>query len=183
MNIQHWSTLSALALASTVFAQSPVPIKGIRNVRLSASVEHAIRVDGIKDSMRCDAVRDIYVPANRGYSSAWGSIVEIMADGKQFRSFSLDNVPHLGTGHAEDFEITDRGGLYVLAREVRKYSDVKVPVEFGSTYVLRFSPTGELEAQTQLNTDFGHVTPANLAVLKDGSFLLTGCGKTRLKRA
>jgi hypothetical protein len=170
--IRRWAALSVLAIASTMFAQSHVPIRGTQNVRLAASVERAIQVDGLKDRMRCDAAHDIYMPANRGYSSAWGSVVEIMADGKQFHSFSLDDIPDLETGHVEDFEITDRGGLYVLAREVRKYSDLEVPVEFGSTYILRFSPAGKLENQTKLNTDFGDAKPSGLAVLKGENFLV-----------
>jgi hypothetical protein len=180
--IRRWSTLTALAIASTVLAQSHVPIKGTQNVRLSASVEHAIAVEGLKDRMRCDAAHDIYVPANRGYSSAWGSVVEIMADGKQFHSFSLDDIPNLQTGHVEDFEITDRGGLYVLAREVRKYSDMQVPVEFGTTYILRFSPAGKLEDQTKLNTDFGDAKPTGLAVLKGESFLVASYSYTSDKK-
>jgi hypothetical protein len=162
-----------LVVASTVLAQSHVPIKVTQNVHLSASVEHAIQVDGIKDRMRCDAAHNIYVPANRGYSSAWGSVVEIVAGGKQFHSFSLDGVPNLDTGHVEDFEVTNSGSVYVLAREVRKYSNLQVPVEFGSAYILRFSPTGRLEGQTKLNTDFGDEKPAGLAVLQRENFLVT----------
>jgi len=172
LTIRRCSILGALATASTVFAQSHVPIEGTQNVRLSASVEQAMAVDGLKDRMRCDAAHDIYIPANRGYSSAWGSVVEIMADGKKFRSFSLDDIPNLETGTVEDFEITELGGLYVLAREVRRYSDAQVPVEFGATYVLRFSPAGKLENQIKLNTDFGGAKPTGLAVLKGENFLV-----------
>jgi len=180
--IRRWGILSALAITSTVLAQSHVPIKGTQNVRVSASVEQAIRVEGLKDRMRCDATHDIYVPANRGYSSAWGSVVEIMADGKQFHSFSLDDIPNLETGHVEDFEITDRGGLYVLAREVRKYSESQVPVDFGSTYILRFSPAGTVEEQTKLNMDFGDAKPTGFAVLKGGSFLVASYSYTSDKK-
>jgi len=182
LDIRLWGTLSTLVIASTVFAQSHVPIRGTQNVRLSASVERAIQVEGLKDRMRCDAAHDIYVPANRGYSSAWGSVVEIMADGKEFHSFSLEGIPNLDTGHVEDFEIIDRGGLYVLAREVRKYSDLEVPVEFGSTYILRFSPVGTVEEQTKLNTDFGDAKPTGLAVLKGGSFLVASYSYTSDKK-
>src|SRR5579859_2438161 len=169
LTIRRCSILAALATASTVLAQSHVPIKGTQNVRLSASVEQAI---GLEDRMRCDSTHDIYIPANRSYSSAWGSVVEIMADGKQFHSFSLDDIPNLETGAVEDFEITDTRGLYVLAREVRKYSDAQVPLEFGATYVLRFSPAGKLENQIKLNADFGDAKPTGLAVLKGEDFLV-----------
>ena len=169
-------------IASTVSAQSNVPIKGTQNVHLSASVEHAIQVDGIKDRMRCDAAHNIYVPANRGYSSAWGSVVEIMAGGKQFHNFSLDGVPNLETGHVEDFEVAKNGSVYVLAREVRKYSDVQVPVEFGSTYILRFSPSGKLEGQSKLKTDFGDERPSGLAVLRGENFLVTSYSYTSDKK-
>jgi hypothetical protein len=184
VTIPDWAVIGALLLVSPAKAQSHVAIKATQNIRVAAAVEHAIQIDGVKDNMRCDDAGNIYTPANRGYSSAYGSVVKIMADGKHFREFSLDNVPHLAAGHVEDFEITDHG-LYVLAREVTKSSNLGEPVEFGSAYILRFGATGNLEQQARLNTDFGGAKPAGLAVLKREEFLvasysLTSDGKARL---
>jgi hypothetical protein len=77
-------------------------------------------------------------------------------------------------GHIEDFEIANGGSLYVLAREVTRYSDLQVPVTFGSTYLLKFDPLGKLQRQTKLNTDLGEMKPTALAILKGNTFLVAG---------
>jgi hypothetical protein len=170
--ISRWVVIGTLLLVSHATAQSHVAIQATQNIHVSASVEHAIQIDGVKDNMKCDDAGNIYTPANRGYSSIYGSVVKIMSDGKEFRQFSLDSAPHLVAGNVEDFEIVDHG-LYVLAREVTKSSDLGVPLEFGLTYILRFGAAGNLEKQTKLNSDFGGAKPTGLAVLKGENFLVT----------
>jgi hypothetical protein len=172
--MNRWSSISFIALCCVAAAQTHVPIKGTQNIRLTTSVEDSVAMGGVKDRMRCDAAGNIYTPANRGYSSAFGSVVEIMADGKRSHSFSLDGLARLDTGHIEDFELTADAQLYVLAREVTGYSDLQVPVAFGSTYVLRFNSTGTLKSQTRLDADFGEAKPTAIAVLKGGDFLVAG---------
>ena len=163
-----------LCLSTVALAQSHIPIRGTKNTHLGSRVLDAVAMGGVKDTMTCDAAQNIYMPANRSYSSAHGSVVEVMADGKEFRSFSLDSVPGLVRGHIEDFELIEGGGLYVLAREVTKYSDLEVPIAFGSTYLLKYSPLGKLENRTKLNADFGAMEPTALSILKGKDVLVAG---------
>lgn len=172
--MNRWSSISSIALCCLAVGQTHTPIKGTQNIRLTTAVQNSVAMGGVKDRMRCDAAGNIYTPANRGYSSAFGSVVEIMADGKHFHSFSLDGLARLDTGHIEDFDVTADAQLYVLAREVARYSDLQAPVAFGSTYVLRFDSAGTLKSQTRLDADFGEAKPTAIAVLRAGDFLVAG---------
>ena len=161
-----------VALCGVALGQSQIPIKGSKNTRLTPSVHDAVAMGGVKDQIKCDAAGNLYTPVDRGYSGAFGSIVEIFEDGKQFRSFSLDAIKKLDTGHIEDFAITEDQGLYALVREVTKYSDLQEPVAFGSTYVVGFDSGVRVKSRTKLNADFADKRPTGLTVLKSGDFLV-----------
>jgi hypothetical protein len=74
--------IALLCVASGAHSQEHVSIKGTQNIRLSDPVKEAVAMGGVKDQMRCDTAHNIYMPVNRDYSSAYGSIVKVTADGK-----------------------------------------------------------------------------------------------------
>jgi hypothetical protein len=163
-----------LAIASNVFAERDTPIKAVNTTRLADAVYEAVSMGHVKDTMKCDSPGNIYTPVNRGYSSAYGSVVEISADRKHFVRFSLDAVPHLHNGHVEDFHVADDRSVYLLAREIRKYTELEVPELFGATYVLKYSTSGDLSEQTKLSADYKDQRPTTLAVLSSGDILVAG---------
>jgi len=57
--------IGTLLLVPPAEAQSHVAIQATQNIHVSASVEHAIQVDGVKDNVRCDDSGNIYTPASR----------------------------------------------------------------------------------------------------------------------
>lgn len=62
----------------------------------------------------------------------------------------------------------------MLAREVLKYSDLEVPIEFGRNFVVRYEKGGAAQFQQRLKMDTSDFTPTGFAVLRNNEYLVVG---------
>ena len=129
---------------------------------------------GLLKEMTCDAEGNIFSPSNRKYGSAINAIVRFPHDASSFTAFSIDSATGVKDGTITDFDVEPNGELFVLAREVLKYSNVEVPVEFGRTFILRFSQDGRMLFRRGIELDTEHFSPTGFVLLQGGEFLVVG---------
>jgi len=166
---------AVLAFALMVVGVSPFSIELVvtKKVALKGDLEDLITF-GLLKEMSCDSRGNIFSPSNRKYGDAINAIVRFPHDATSYREFSIDELPHLESGTITDFDSEPNGDLYVLARQVLKYSAVTVPIEFGENFILHFDEGGSLQSQVQLKLDTDHFSPTGLAVLKNRKYLIVG---------
>jgi len=165
----------AVLVSLITAAASPVDIQlKVTSTRpLPGELEDLVTF-GLLKEMTCDAEGNIFTPSNRKYGSAINSIVRFPHDTSSFVKFSIDSVPGLGRGTIRDFELEADGDLYVLARQVLKYSDVEAPLEFGKSFLIQYDPNGKVLARFELKLDTNDFMPTGVATLKGGEFLVVG---------
>ena len=62
----------------------------------------------------------------------------------------------------------------MLARQVLKYSNVEIPVEFGKNFILRYSQDGKVLFQREAKLDNDNLSPTGFLLLQDDEFLVVG---------
>jgi hypothetical protein len=144
-----------------------------KKTTLKGDLEDLVVFGGIKE-MTCDSTGNIFSPSTRKYSSADNSIVRFPHDASSFAKFSIDSLESLENGTITDFELLPSGELFVLARQVLKYSKVEVPIEFGKNFVLHYDHSGKVLSQLELKLDTDNFSPTGFATLKEGQFLVVG---------
>lgn len=168
-----WVSVLLSALAVPAIAQVEVPLVISRKVILHGELEDLAAFGGVKE-MTCDTDGNIFTPTNRKYGSAINSILRITPDAKSYTQFSIDSLPKLVDGHITDFALEPSGDVYALARQVLKYSEVIVPIEFGETFIVHYDRKGNMVGRVRLVLDTNGFEPTSLAVLKGGEYLVIG---------
>ncbi len=144
-----------------------------RRVPLKEPLESLVTF-GLLKEMTCAADGSIYSPSNRKYSSAVNAVVRFPQDASSFTAFSIDSLPKLEGGTVVDFDLGPSGELYVLAREVLKYSEFEVPLKFGESFIVHFDRNAHVLSQVRLNLDTDRFDPTGIATLSDGRYLVVG---------
>lgn len=167
--------IAIVLIASSVASSFSATIQLVvaSKVTLKGDLEDLVTFGSLKE-MTCDSDGNIFSPSNRKYGSAINAIVKFRRDASSFRKLSIDALPHLEDGTITDFDLEPNGDLYVLARQVLKYSDVTVPIEFGENSILHFAQSGSVQSQLRLKLDTKDFEPTGLAVLKGGEYLVVG---------
>jgi hypothetical protein len=167
--------MAALVLALLVGPAAPVSIELAitSKVALKGDLEDLLTF-GLLKEMTCDAHGNIFSPSNRKYGDAISSIVRFPHDASTYEKFSIDGLPSLDDGTITDFEVEPDDDVYVLAREVLKYSEVEVPLEFGKNFIVHYARDGAAPSQLRLKIDTKDFTPAGFAVLKNNQYLVVG---------
>ena len=129
---------------------------------------------GLLKEMTCDSNGNIFSPSNRKYSSAINAIVRFPFDASSYTEFSIDSLKDLTNGTITDFDLEPNGELFVLARQVLKFSDVEVPMEFGDSFVVHYDKNGQVLSQLRLRLDSHDFSPTGIAVMKGGEYLVVG---------
>jgi hypothetical protein len=80
----------------------------------------------------------------------------------------------LDGGTITDFELEASGELFVFARQVLKYSDVEVPVEFGKSFLIHYGQGGKILSRLELKLDTSNFEPTGIAMLQGGEVLVVG---------
>jgi hypothetical protein len=70
--------------------------------------------------------------------------------------------------------LAPNGELFVLARQVLKYSNVEIPIEFGKNFILHYDRSGKVLSELDLKLDTDNFLPTGFALLKGGEFLVVG---------
>ncbi len=167
--------ITILLIVSAVTSTFPATIELVvaRKVTLRGQLEDLVTF-GLLKEMTCDSHGNIFSPSNRKYGSAINAIVRFPRDATSYTKFSIDVLPHLEDGSITDFDLEPNGDLYVLARQVLKYSDVTVPIEFGENFILHYDQSGSVLSQLLLKMDTDNFAPTGLAVLKGSEYLVVG---------
>ncbi len=173
MMLKVCKAILLVALAVSVAYALDIQLVITKKTVLKGELEDLITFGGIKE-MTCDANGNIFSPSNRKYGSAINAIVRFSHDAGSFRTFSIDTSNGLASGTIADFDLGANGELFVLARRVLKYSDVKVPLEFGENFVIEYDQTGKALSKLELRIDTNNFKPTGLAVLQGGEFLVVG---------
>ena len=129
---------------------------------------------GLLKEMTCDSNGNIFSPSNRKYGSALNSVVRFPHDASSFAKFSIDSVPGLERGTITDFELEPGGDLFVLARQVLKYSDVEEPLKFGKTLLIRYDQNGRVLSRLELKLNTTDFSPTGIAMLRRDEILVVG---------
>ena len=168
-----WLAILVIALAPCASAQDEINLVVWKKVNMHGELEDLASFGLLKETT-CDAAGNIFTPANRKYGSAISSILRIAPDAKSYKQFSIDPLPKLADGHIVEFALEANGDIYALARQVLKYSEVQVPIEFGEMFVVHFTTDGEAVAQIRLALTANDFEPSGLAVLPRGGYLIVG---------
>lgn len=144
-----------------------------KKTKLKGDLEDLVVFGGIKE-MTCDSDGNIFSPSTRKYSSADNAIVRFPHDASSFTTFSLDSLDSLEHGTIIDFELEPDGELFVLARQVLKYSNLEVPIEFGKNFILHYDHGGKVLSHLELKLDTNNFSPTGFATLQGGEFLVVG---------
>jgi len=80
----------------------------------------------------------------------------------------------LEDGTITDFEVETSGELFALARQVLKYSDVQVPVEFGKNFLVHYENKGKALSRLELKLDGDDFSPTGFALLQGDEVLVVG---------
>ena len=165
----------ATLLIASAATTAPVHIELVvtKKVALRGELEDLVTF-GLLKEMSCDSAGNIFSPSNRKYGSALNAIVRFPPDATSFTKFSIDALPHLQDGTIVDFDLEPNGDLYVLARQVLKYSEVQVPIQFGQSFVVHYDNRSQVLSQLRLKLNTENFAPTGLAVLKSGEFLVVG---------
>jgi hypothetical protein len=129
---------------------------------------------GLLKEMSCDSHGSIFSPSNRKYGDAINAIIRFPPDASSYTTFTIDSNDGLDGGTITDFDLEPNGELFVLARQVLKYSDLEVPIEFGKSFLLRFDQSGSVLSRRELNLDTNNFLPTGMAVLQGGEVLVVG---------
>ncbi len=140
-----------LAIAAPLLAQTQ-ELEISRKIHLKAEIEDVVAYGLVKE-MTCDAAGNIFTPAMRKYTEATDSVVRVRPDGQTYFRLSLRQVRQLGDGDITDFAVESNGEVFVLARQVLKYSDLEKPQEFGNTFLIHYDRDGKVVAQQRLAVD------------------------------
>jgi hypothetical protein len=162
-----------ILLLVTVTPALDLQLTVTKKTALKGELEDLVVFGGIKE-MVCDSNGNIFSPSTRKYSSANNGIVRFTHDASSFTKFPIDSVESLENGTITDFELVPNGELFVLARQVLKYSNVEVPIEFGKNFILHYDHSGKVLSQLQLKLDTDNFSPTGFALLKGGEFLVVG---------
>ena len=162
-----------LLAAPLLWAQSQRGLEVSRKIHLKAEIEDIVAYGLVKE-MTCDAAGNIFTPAMRKYTEATDSVVRISPDGQSYLQFSLRQVLQLADSDITDFAVESNGEVFLLARQVLKYSDQEVPQEFGNTFLIQFDRDGKVAGQLRLAVDTNDFEPTGFAVLQDGESLVVG---------
>jgi hypothetical protein len=161
------------ALAASATSPTEIKLAITKKVPLNGELEDLVTF-GLLEEMSCDSDGNIFSPSTRKYSSANNAVVRFTHDATSYTKFSIDALTHLSGGTIIDFDLEPSGELYVLARQVLKYSEVEVPMEFGEDFLIRYNKSGKALSQLQLKVDTDNFSPTGLAVLSSGEFLVVG---------
>lgn len=165
--------LSVAMLLVTVTPALDLQLTITKKTTLKGDLEDLVVFGGIKE-MTCDSNGNIFSPSTRKYSSADNAIVRFPHDASSFTRFSIDSLDSLKDGTITDLELEPNGELFVLARQVLKYSNVEVPIEFGKNFILHYDHSGNVLSQLQLKLDTNNFSPTGFVVLQGGEFLVVG---------
>jgi hypothetical protein len=165
--------LSVVTLLVSVTPALDLQLTITNKTTLKGDLEDLVVFGGIKE-MTCDSNGNIFSPSTRKYSSADSAIVRFPHDASSFSKFSIDSLDSLKDGTITDFELEPNGELFVLARQVLKYSNLEVPIEFGKNFILHYDHSGKVLSQIDLKLDTNNFSPTGFAVLQGGEFLVVG---------
>jgi hypothetical protein len=167
--------IAVLVLTSLAAPGLPLSVELVvtKKVELRGPLEDLVTF-GLLKEMTCDSRGHIFSPSNRKYGDAINAIVRFTDDAASYRTFSIDELKYLEDGTITDFDLEPNGDLYVLARQVLKYSPQTVPVEFGRTFIVHYDQDGTVRSQVQLKMNTDNFRPTGLAVLKNHEYLVVG---------
>src|SRR5258706_7493000 len=168
-----WIAISVVMLVATATFAVDLQLTVTKKTTLKGELEDLVVFGGIKE-MTCDSNGNIFSPSNRKYGSAVNLIVRLPHDASSFTGFSIDPLDSLKDGTVIDFDLEPNGKLFVLARQVLKYSNVEVPVEFGKNFILQYEQDGSVSSQRELKLDANNFSPTGFVVLQGGEFLVVG---------
>jgi hypothetical protein len=95
-------------------------------------------------------------------------------DASSFTDSSIDSDDGVDGGTITDFELEPSGEIFVLARQVLKYSKVVAPVEFGRNFLLRYDQSGKILSRLELKLDAKDFEPTGIAMLQGGEIFVVG---------
>jgi hypothetical protein len=167
--------LCTAVLALMIAADAPLSIEleVTHKAPLAGQLEDLVTF-GLLKEMTCDSQGHIFSPSNRKYGDAISAIVRFTHDGTSYQTFSIDELKHLEDGTITDFALERDGEIYVLARQVLKYSPDTVPLEFGENFIVLYDAGGRVRSQVLLQMDTTDFSPTGLAVLKNHQYLVVG---------
>lgn len=172
MTRSYVALLVAFLMAVTLFGVD-LQLTVTKKTPLKGELEDLVTF-GLLKEMTCDSQGNIFSPSNRKYGSAINAIVRFPHDARSFTRFSIDSLDSLKDGTITDFELEPNGDLFVLARQVLKYSNVEVPIEFGKNFILHYDHSGNVLSQLELKLDTNNFSPTGFVVLQGGEFLVVG---------
>jgi hypothetical protein len=162
-----------ILLLVTVTPAMDLHLTVTKKTALKGELEDLVVFGGLKE-MACDSNGNIFSLSTRKYGSANNAIVRFTHEASFFTKFSVESVESLEKGTITDFELVSNGELFVLARQVLKYSDVEVPIEFGKNFILHYDHSGKVLSQLELKLDTDNFSPTGFALLEGGEFLVVG---------
>jgi hypothetical protein len=160
-----------LLAAASVAADIQLTIT--KKTPLTGELENLVTF-GLLKEMTCDTHGNIFSPSNRKYGNAINAIVRFPPDANSYTTFTIDSNDGLDGGTITDFDLEPNDELLVLARQVLKYSDLEVPIEFGKSFLIRFDQSGKVLSRRELNLDINNFSPTGMAVLQSGEVLVVG---------
>jgi hypothetical protein len=156
---------AALAVDLQLTVTRKTPLKGELEDRVTF---------GLLKEMTCDSSGNIFTPSNRKYGSAINAIVRFPRDASSFTDFPIDSDDGVDGGTITDFDLESSGELFALVRQVLKYSDVEVPIEFGKSFLIHYDQAGKIRSRLELKLDTNNFEPTGIAMLQGGEILVVG---------
>jgi hypothetical protein len=167
-----FAALLAVLLVTATFAVD-LQLTMIRKTPLKGELEDLV-VFGLLKEMTCDSHGNIFSPSNRKYGSAINAVVRFPHDASSFTTFSIDSADGVDGGTVTDFDLESSGELFVLARQVLKYSNLEVPVKYGKSFLLHYDQNGRILSRRELSLDTRNFSPTGIALLQGGDVLVVG---------
>src|SRR5215469_1325702 len=162
----------AVLLAALAFG-GDIQLTVTKKTPLKGELEDLV-IFGLLKEMSCDSNGYIFSPTYRKYGSAINAIVRFPHDASSFTTFSIDSADGVDGGTVTDFELESNGELVVLARQVLKYSNLEVPIEFGKSFLIQYDRNGKILTRRALNLDTSNFSPTGVALLQGGDILVVG---------
>jgi hypothetical protein len=161
------------ASAGSVPGQVVTKLKLEKQTRVPESVHEIVAIGGPRDSIKCDQLKNLWIPALRGYSSTVSAIVRYSPP-HTMQKFDIDEWPEIADGSVEYFSPLPDGGVLALVRSVVEYSDGNNrPAKYGDTFATKFTALGKPSNIVKLAIGNRIQQASGLAELSEG-WLLVG---------
>ncbi len=160
-----------LMFAFSAMAQIVTPLEIVSETRVPKDVYDAVAIGLLEKQIQCDPEENIWIPALRGYSDTFSSLVRF-GPKRPTIHIDIDENKTLENGSIEFFSPLKDGGALALVRTVAEYNQVDgspaSPKRFLNTFAATIAPSGKISSLVQLKLPSTAARVTALAPLKDG---------------